>query len=220
MTEQLPRSWRDRFEQSARRYRPGEHSVDEIVADMPIDSISPDMDDLHRAAMRTIVARQVAFISADLEYAARLCDSPIERAMLYALAVVAWDYCDGVLFRVDAGAAGTLATRGSYLEIHPQAPVGRYRVDLLLTFVTPEAIADDDGAVTGFRRRTNSLIVECDGHDWHDRTRDQATRDRARDRALQTRGMPVFRYTGSDIWKDVFAHAGETMAELHRRAAT
>jgi hypothetical protein len=46
------------------------------------------------------------------------------------------------------------------------------------------------------------LAVECDGHDFHERTKQQAKRDRARDRALQERGYSVFRFTGSEIWND------------------
>lgn len=43
-------------------------------------------------------------------------------------------------------------------------------------------------------------IVECDGHDFHERTKEQAQRDRARDRAFQAAGIPVFRFTGSEIY--------------------
>ena len=46
------------------------------------------------------------------------------------------------------------------------------------------------------------LVVECDGFDFHERTKEQASRDRRRDRALQRAGFKVYRYTGSDIWAD------------------
>lgn len=46
------------------------------------------------------------------------------------------------------------------------------------------------------------LAVECDGHDFHERTKEQAARDRARDRRLQEAGYTVMRFTGSEIYRD------------------
>lgn len=46
------------------------------------------------------------------------------------------------------------------------------------------------------------LIIECDGHDFHDRTKEQASKDRRRDRTAALAGIDVFRFTGSDIWRD------------------
>ena len=44
-----------------------------------------------------------------------------------------------------------------------------------------------------------SLVVECDGHDFHDRTKQQAAYDRARDREILLLGTPTIRFTGSEI---------------------
>lgn len=46
------------------------------------------------------------------------------------------------------------------------------------------------------------VIVECDGHDFHERTKEQAARDRSRDRAAQEAGHMMLRYTGSEIYRD------------------
>jgi hypothetical protein len=46
------------------------------------------------------------------------------------------------------------------------------------------------------------IDVECDGHDFHERTRQQAERDKARDRDLQALGWVVARFTGSEIVRD------------------
>lgn len=46
---------------------------------------------------------------------------------------------------------------------------------------------------------TEWLIVECDGHDWHDRTKQQAAYDRSRDREMMLMGASVARFTGSEI---------------------
>jgi len=166
------------------------------------------MDDLHRAALRATVVRQVAFVSNDLELAAAACASPPERAMLYALAIVAWEWADGVLLRVDRIARGLLATRAVHVEIEPQAQLGEDRVDFLLTMSlrVPEA-----------HPKSAQMVVECDGHEWHERSPEQARHDRARDRRLQARDLAVYRYTGSDVWRDVFGAALEAMGELARR---
>jgi len=53
------------------------------------------------------------------------------------------------------------------------------------------------------------VIVECDGHEFHDRTSEQASRDRRRDRVLTALGAPVLRFTGSDILRDAAGAAAE-----------
>lgn len=56
-----------------------------------------------------------------------------------------------------------------------------------------------------------TLAVECDGHNFHERTKEQAARDRARDRNLQMRGIEVFRFTGSELWRDPWGCAGQVI---------
>jgi very-short-patch-repair endonuclease len=58
------------------------------------------------------------------------------------------------------------------------------------------------------------MIVECDGHEFHERTKEQASRDKERDRALQSAGFLVFRFSGADIWRDVFACATQALKAL------
>lgn len=48
-----------------------------------------------------------------------------------------------------------------------------------------------------------SLVVECDGHDFHEKTKEQAKRDKSRDRDLQAAGITVLRFTGSEIYNDI-----------------
>lgn len=55
-----------------------------------------------------------------------------------------------------------------------------------------------DFAVVGDGKR---VAVEVDGHDWHERTKEQAERDKSRDRLLQAAGWQVFRFTGSEVWR-------------------
>ena len=43
------------------------------------------------------------------------------------------------------------------------------------------------------------VVIECDGHDFHERTKQQAAHDKKRDRYLQKEGYAVLHYTGSEI---------------------
>lgn len=46
------------------------------------------------------------------------------------------------------------------------------------------------------------IFVECDGHDFHERTKEQAERDRSRDRKIQAAGIPILRFTGREIFRN------------------
>jgi hypothetical protein len=197
--EQLRRA---RKRNPAARLSPG--SPDDAIGEMPHEmadeDFCPGTADLHRAALRVAMTRVVSFYSCDLEWGAMQCQSPIERAMFYALWIAAWDYEDGIGIRVADNLIGGYGqgVHSFALEVAPQATVGPYRVDFLLSHGS------------GAANRT-PLVVECDGRDFHERTNEQASRDRARDRDLQARGYPVFRYMGADIWDDVVMHAHQAL---------
>ncbi|MDP4163365.1 MAG: DUF559 domain-containing protein [Bacillota bacterium] len=46
------------------------------------------------------------------------------------------------------------------------------------------------------------FAIECDGHDYHEKTKEQAKRDKSRDRDLQSLGFRVIHFTGSEIFSD------------------
>lgn len=89
--------------------------------------------------------------------------------------------------------------------VTPQFQIGDYRVDFLVK--TCMDIRDD-------LKYTASVVVECDGHDFHERTKQQAAHDRKRDRFIQSKGYKVLRFTGSEIWANSFACAKEVMKHL------
>lgn len=84
--------------------------------------------------------------------------------------------------------------------IAPQAQVGGARVDFLIVHKNRD-------------ERVLKIVVECDGHDFHERTKEQAERDRSRDRQFQAEGFKVFRFTGSEIFRRATACA-EEVADL------
>ena len=74
------------------------------------------------------------------------------------------------------------------IRIFPQAQLPSWRVDFLIGVK-----AEND---TGLW-----MIVECDGHAYHERTKEQAAKDRSRDRRFQAAGYQVFRFTGSELYR-------------------
>lgn len=72
--------------------------------------------------------------------------------------------------------------------ITPQAKVGRFTVDFLFS--------------CHLKGKVDHVVVECDGHDFHEKTKDQAQRDKSRDRDLAAKGYTVLRFTGSEIYRD------------------
>lgn len=63
---------------------------------------------------------------------------------------------------------------------------------------------------------TRRVVIECDGHDYHERTKEQARKDRGRDRAFQQAGWLVARFTGSEIYADAERCAREALNMLGR----
>lgn len=46
------------------------------------------------------------------------------------------------------------------------------------------------------------IVIECDGHNFHQKTKKQVAYDNERQLALQTAGYDVIRFSGSQIYKD------------------
>lgn len=46
------------------------------------------------------------------------------------------------------------------------------------------------------------LIVECDGHDFHEKTKEQVTYDNQRDYNLKMQGYEVIHFSGSEIYNN------------------
>lgn len=77
------------------------------------------------------------------------------------------------------------------IEIIPQAKIGSYSVDFLIVFYTN-------------KNKRWEVAIECDGHDFHEKTKQQAAKDKKRDREITAEGITILHFTGSEIWKDPF----------------
>ena len=109
------------------------------------------------------------------------------------------------------------------LIITSQANIGNYRVDFLLEYtedipdMNRKVKASNGMMIPDIKEATAKLIVECDGHDFHEKTKQQAKKDKERDRILQSVGFNVFRFTGSEIYNDCFRCAEQCLDFLEKK---
>ena len=121
------------------------------------------------------------------QHYAEECGSPIERLFLAAILDQNWYPTKAPYDGEPRCNMGHVAAE-CHGSVFFQVQILSYRVDFLFAphFGTP-------------------FIVECDGHDFHERTKKQAERDRCRDRRLLMAGFPTLRFTGSEIYRDPLA---------------
>jgi very-short-patch-repair endonuclease len=121
-------------------------------------------------------------------------DTPIERTLFAALAleiefgfheIEGWELVSDQPF----DKRHVFDRHAARLKIWPQAVFNGWTVDFI-------------AGIQGHKERPSYLVIECDGHDFHEKTKEQARRDRSRDRDAQAAGFKIFRFTGSEIWKD------------------
>lgn len=62
-----------------------------------------------------------------------------------------------------------------------------------------------------------NVVVECDGHDFHEKTKEQAQKDKSRDRFLVSKGYYVFRFTGSEIYRNARIVSEEVSAFIFNK---
>lgn len=85
----------------------------------------------------------------------------------------------------------------------PQAEIAGYKADFLLWFRVGKEVG--------------GIVIECDGHAFHEKTKEQAARDKKRDREILKAGYPVLRFTGSEVFKDPLGcveQVGEILHEI------
>lgn len=160
--------------------------------------MSADQFHLHMEALRTWAGKELAAKGAEpddlisfgcglgfmLQAHNDCWDSQLESSLAIAVRAVAavreglWPIRDSCPTGHDDHHCGS-----SELAICCQHPINNYRADIVLW-------------------GKHSIVVEVDGHDFHERTKEQAQRDKTRDRLFQQLGFKVLRYTGSEVWRD------------------
>lgn len=231
----MAEGWKLRFARSLHGYIARHAENDDYTSLLGVGSVDEYIDNFILEESRTGPALALralavhAFERAYYEFEKALSecgDSPLEHAMLLALTLVSGDRMgseSGKGFYFAHGGRPADVDDYEYISIEPQAVFGEYRVDFLITLSSLDPIVaartreqNESRLLTDSDYTDRKIVVECDGHDFHDRTRAQASRDRERDRALQALGLRVFRYTGSDVWRDVMSCAVEVIDALQR----
>lgn len=134
----------------------------------------------------------------DLLYSIQDCESPIEQIMALRLheflksrKAYKMEFIDS-LDIIDIQKQSIITVDGA-----------NYRVDFLIS-VYDLVLAEG-----------MTFVIECDGHDFHEKTKEQAKKDKQRDRDLITNGYIVMRYTGSEIYNN-----NNIASEIFRRIRT
>jgi very-short-patch-repair endonuclease len=89
---------------------------------------------------------------------------------------------------------------GIGIYMSPQVKIGKYKVDFLFSFNNQ-----------GPKEFYPDLIVELDGHDFHDKDKNQRAYEKARDRYLVKNGYKVLHFTGSEVVKEPYKVAHEAL---------
>jgi very-short-patch-repair endonuclease len=110
---------------------------------------------------------------------------------------------------VDGFAAG-VTSDGYVIRLFTQYPVEirkrTYRLDFALMV---------DSHALGARTVPVKVAIECDGHDFHEKTKVQAQHDKVRDRDLQSSGWHVARFTGAEIFASPREAGAKAIQFLH-----
>lgn len=134
------------------------------------------------------------------------CDSPIETDLLVSLFKVS---IENKLFSIVRFGKSIFTnsnpTTPTELFIEKQVGIIEYRIDFRLNFSS----INKDNSISKY-----SILVECDGHDFHEKTKEQARKDKSRDKKLQLLGYRVIRFAGSEIFKNSDKCAFEALTQL------
>ncbi len=122
--------------------------------------------------------------------------SPIEEGMVHGFLILSMA---DPAFQFD-GLWGFRPQTEYRVKIHVQHPIDQYRTDFALHLT-----AENAG-----RSLSEWFAIECDGYEFHHKTREQVTRDKARERAITAEGFRVLRFSGTEIHHGL----GDTLAEI------
>lgn len=129
---------------------------------------------------------EIIGIDTELLFSIIDCESPIEQ--LLAIALEAIRIRDINLYNPFI----------EIIDIEKQLEIkcgrNKYRVD----FHIPVAYKNQVG---------KNFVIECDGYEFHQKTKEQVEYDNKRQRNLQKAGYTVIRFSGSEIWNDPYGCA-------------
>ena len=83
----------------------------------------------------------------------------------------------------------------AYFEV--QEKIEKYTVDFIIDLTVGEDC--------------NYIVIECDGHDFHEKTKAQVTKNNERDMDLKKAGYDVIHFNGSQIFNNPMKCANDTI---------
>lgn len=113
------------------------------------------------------------------------CESPIEQLMALELDDVEYYFI----------ASDTIEIIGNNRQVDIKCDNKKYRVDFLIEIAFK---------YNGEYKNILKLIIECDGHDFHEKTKQQVIKDNKRDRDLQNEGYEILHFSGSEVYNNIF----------------
>lgn len=132
-------------------------------------------------------------------------DSPIEQ-LLYAALHFVLDR-EG-LVHVSENVVAPLDYWGSGCHIISQYEIGPYKIDFKVSYQTYIFIKGNAEC------RVNNVLVECDGHEFHDKNESQRRYEKKRDRFLVNQGYKIFHFIGKEIIDDPLSVASEILSSV------
>ena len=99
--------------------------------------------------------------------------------------------------------------RGEWMNLHSQTKILNYRVDFsvgfISEFVNSILIPFSSDELSKIDKFFPKVCIEIDGH-WHEKTKEQVSKDKKRERDLIKEGWSVLRYSGSEIYNNTSKH--------------
>ncbi len=133
-------------------------------------------------------------------------ESPIEDMFYVAITAMAEAYGEATEGHPDPDREDNFG-----VFITPQYQVGPYRTDFVIGRLSLSYLKDIQKCEPVVHV---PVIVELDGHDFHDKDKRQRSYEKARDRYLVQRGYRVLHFTGTDVCADPFKAAFEVLQLL------
>jgi len=198
-------------------------NIDSLIDDAPCPIKTEEVEAAFRITLRALLCDYAIEVYEDIESAMKICESPIEGIILATAILLG--VRKGFTVQIKTPRRLVRLTPKEFfprLTITPQAVIGDYRSDFLMAYednipdFESEKITKNGTKIPGSKDVKSEILVECDGHDFHEKTKEQARRDKQRDRTLQSLGFYVFRFAGSEIYKDPITCAEEVFSQLEQ----
>ena len=179
-------------------------------------------------AIRSLALRQIRDYRDQIHEALTFCQSPIEAIFAAAFITLVTSQAEPCMIIVNRPGGPNYyplssnqneELAGPNIVIEFQSEIGKYRLDFLIhrTQTIHSTTKNSEGKIVRASALfTWQMAVECDGHNFHEKTKTQVAHDKKRDRVLQSVGLRVFRFSGSEIWADAIGCAKEVYAQMEK----